>query len=376
MQVGIGLSSADDAETAGRLAAEEAVRQSGKPAFSLVFTTEGYDPEAVISGVKEVIGSSKFLGACMPGIIAENRLCEKGVGVCALAGHGIEATTHLMQSLSDSPYENGAELGRILAEKGGYSPGTLLLFPDGSLPNISGLLRGLHAALGRGFDYLGGGSGSNLLFRPTCQFTDEGIGSGAVAAAVIRGLSFRTGLGHGWQPMGEPVMVTRAGGRVVHELDGIPAFERYSSLLGGVPRESFPLWGMRYPLGLPACGGDFLIRDPLNVLDDGSILFVTEVPANTMAVLMSCTPESLFAAAARAAQQAIQQPPAAKLVLVCDCVSRYLLMGCGFERELEALARSVPAGIPVFGALTFGEISSISGPPLFYNKTTVVAAGW
>ncbi|MGB9792748.1 MAG: FIST signal transduction protein [Thermacetogeniaceae bacterium] len=376
MQVGVGLSSADDAETAGQLAAEQAVQHSGRPVFSIVFSTEGYDPEAVLSGVKKAVGDSKILGASMPGIIAGFRLFEKGVGVCAIAGRGIDAITHLMRSLSESPYKNGAELGRALAEKGGKSPGTLLLIPDGSVANISSLLRGLHGALGRGFDYLGGGSGSNLSPRPSYQYTEEGVASGAVAAALIRGVSFRTALGHGWQPGEEPVMVTRSEGRIVHELDGIPAFERYSALVKGVPREGFPRWAMRYPLGLPACGGDFLIRDPLDVLEDGSILFATEVPANTIAVVMSCDAESLAAAAERVAQQALQQNPAPKLVLVCDCVSRYLLLGSSFQRELEALARNTPGGVPVFGALTFGEISSISGPPLFYNKTLVVAAGW
>jgi hypothetical protein len=51
-------------------------------------------------------------------------------------------------------------------------------------------------------------------------------------------------------------------------------------------------------------------------------------------------------------------------------------MGKDFSREMEAVARNVKAEVPVIGMLSFGEISSISGTPLFYNKTIVAAAGW
>jgi hypothetical protein len=59
-----------------------------------------------------------------------------------------------------------------------------------------------------------------------------------------------------------------------------------------------------------------------------------------------------------------------------DCVSRYLLLGKDFPREMEAIAGSLKPEIPVLGMLSFGEISSVSGTPLFYNKTIVAAAGW
>lgn len=251
-----------------------------------------------------------------------------------------------------------------------------MLFPDGSNANISELLRGLYNAMGPDFQYIGGGSGDNLRFNSTYQFTEEGVGSDAVAAAVLRGINFKVDLDHGWIPAGEPFTITRAEGRRVYEIDGIPAFERYTALVRSCTRNGFPYYGMQYPLGLPAAGGKFIIRDPLKAEEDGSILFVTEIPENTIATIMEGDAESLIAAAGRVAEGALNTPVTPKVLILFDCVSRYLLLGKDFSREMEAISRRLKPEIPVLGMLSFGEISSVSGTPLFYNKTIVAAAGW
>lgn len=376
MQVGVGISSAGDPVTAGQLAAEQAVQQSGRPALSIVLNTENYNPEAVLSAVKRVTGDSRLIGACVPGIIVNLRLYESGVGVCTIGGDGIEAATHLQRDISEDSCRKGQELGEALLEKGGGAPGTVLIIPDGSAASIPSLMRGLYASMGPGFTYLGGGSGNNLRLHPTCQYTDEGIGSNAVAAALIRGMRFRVSIGHGWFPLEEPMMVTKARGRVVYELDSIPAVERYCALLGKCQKDDFPLWSMKHPLGLPGAGGDFIICDPVRALEDGSILFATEIPENSIGVIMGGETANLVTAAKRVMQKAMETPIAPRLVLAFDCVSRYFLMGSEFHRELEAMAKGMEADVPVIGMLSFGEISNITGPPLFYNKTIVAAAGW
>ncbi|OIQ09911.1 FIST N domain protein [Moorella thermoacetica] len=376
MRVGVGFSSANDPSAAGQVASEQAVRQSGSSVITLVLTTDNYDQERVLSAVKRVIGNSRLVGACVPGVIVNARLYKRGVGICTVSGEGVEAVTHLQRNISQHSYRKGEKAGEALLEKGGETPGTVLLFPDGFAANISGLLRGLYNVMGPSFEYIGGGSGDNLRFYRTYQFTEEGISSDAVAAAVIRGINFQMCLSHGWRPVGEPLMVTKAKGRKVYEIDGLPALERYSALVGAYDKNDFSCYSMKYPLGLPCAGGEFIIRDPLKAEEDGGILFVTEIPENTIATLMEGDTASLLAAAEEVSKKALNTPAAPKTFMVFDCVSRYLLMREDFSREMEAIARSIKAEIPVIGMLSFGEISSISGTPLFYNKTIVAAAGW
>lgn len=152
MQVGIGFSSAEDPSAAGQAASEQAVQQSGRPVITLVWTTDNYDQERVLSAVKKVIGNSRLVGACVPGVIVNLRLYEKGVGICTVSGEGVEAITHLQRNISKCSYGKGEKVGEALMEKGGESPGTVLLFPDGFAANISGLLRGLYNVMGPAFE--------------------------------------------------------------------------------------------------------------------------------------------------------------------------------------------------------------------------------
>lgn len=379
MQVGVGFSSTNNPRLDGRAASEIAVQQSGRPVLTLLLTTDNYDQEDVLTAVKEVVGESKLVGACVPGIIANLNLHERGVCVCAISGEGIEVVTHLEKGISHSSYKKGEKAGEALLEKAGESPGTVLVFPDGSAANISGLLRGFYNVMGPAFEYIGGGSGSNLSFEPTYQFTDEDISTDALAIAVIKGINFRMSLGHGWKPVGEPLAVTKAKGRRVYELDGVPALDRYSALIGLRDKndeEAFSYYSMKYPLGLPAAGGEFIVRDPLKAEGDKSILFVTEVPQNTIATIMHAEVDDLVGAAEEVAQKVLELPVAPKVLMIFDCVSRYLIMQGAFSRELKAIATKIKTPVPIIGALSFGEISSISGIPLFYNKTIVAAAGW
>lgn len=374
--VGIGFSSNECTASAVRSALEQAVVQAKNPKITLVLGTEGYNPQEILYWSREITGNSLLVGAWVPGVIFKSQVYTNGLLACAISGESINGVTHLEKCVSALPFKAGEKAGRALLEKGGDIPGTVIIFTDGSCANISDFLRGLYHAMGPDYDYIGGGSGSNLYSDRTFQFTDEGISSESVAIAVLRGLKFSVALDHGWKPAGEPLTITRAEGRRVYEIDGIPALERYTALVGDCARKGFAYYGMRYPLGLPAAGGKFIIRDPLKAIDeDGSILFVTEIPENTIAMLMEGDTESLVAAAGRAVQNALNIPAVPKVFLLFDCVSRYLLLGDSYSKEISEITGHIGASIPFAGMLSFGEISSVSGTPLFYNKTVVAAVG-
>jgi len=60
---------------------------------------------------------------------------------------------------------------------------------------------------------------------------------------------------HGWRPFGRPMLVTRAEGNTIFELDGRPALEAYLSERGAALKEDGRSWGekcMERPIGLPA----------------------------------------------------------------------------------------------------------------------------
>lgn len=374
-RVGTGFSDQQDPGVAVCQALEQALSRTGPPELTVVLVTEGYDPERVLSSALGILGPRPLVGAWVPGIILDFRVYRRGVGVLTIGGEGVQAVTHLEPQILDEAFAQGERLAQALAGQDSAPGGTILLFPDGCCPNVCELLRGMYDRLGPDYAYLGGGSGDNLRPDPAFQFTESGVARGAVAAALLLGPVFEVALDHGWDPAGEPVIVTRAEGRRVFELDGLPAFERYADLVRDCTRAAFAARGMRHPLGLPAAGGRFILRDPVRVEEDGSLVFVTEVPENSIATVMKADAESLIVAARGAVRRAVEAVVAPRLLLVFDCVSRQSLLGPDAEREMQAMAGVTPPRVPVFGMLTFGEISSLTGTPLFYCKTVVAAAG-
>ena len=377
MLTGIGFSDRKNPIQAGREAANRACAHCGQPSLTFLFIAGDYDPAAVLIGVQSVIDSSNLVGGSTHGIITRRGVHTSGIGVCCLAGPKIHALSYLKEYYQA---ENGGNSDKIkigpLLRRANGTPGTAFVFPNGFGDNISALLRELHDVIGPGYQYVGGGTGDNLGRSQSYQITDEGVATDGFALALVHGVDFKTDLAHGWLPLGELMQVTKAEGKRVYELDGMPAFSRYASSLGGMEPADFARISMRHPLGIPGGGGRFLIRDPLRVEADGSIVFVTEIPPNTVAVMMKpSVEEDLSHDARKTLFGTLSSVPEPKLMLIMDCVSRYYLLGDSFEQKIVYDLKLIDPAVSVLGALSFGEISSVSGAPLFYNKSITVAVG-
>ncbi|MCK4221809.1 MAG: FIST C-terminal domain-containing protein [Dehalococcoidia bacterium] len=372
MKAGIGISPLADSTRAGREAATEAVKASGQPALTLLFTTDSYEQEAVLRAVKETVGDSKLVGFCAGAVIARDGVFQQAVGVATLGGDELQVRTALQGGLDADPYGAGRQAGEALLA-GGIEKGLVISLPDSFPANIYEVTRGLYSTMGPDFAYIGGGAGDSLKFVKTYQMTEEGVGSKTLAAALVDGLQVKTGIGHGWTPEGDLMVITRAKGKRVYEIDARPAFDVYSERLGGIVRNRFFEFGMKHPFGFPDASRNYLIRDPLATNDDKSIDFVTEVPANAVATVMRGSTTQLIEVAASVAKKAAEGIAEPQLVLVFDCISRYVLMGQEFSKELAAIGESAGKELPLLGALTFGEIGSYVDVPLLHNKTVAVA---
>lgn len=370
LKVGVGFSLRESSRDAAREAAGSAVSRSGRPVLTFLFTTANYDQEKVLETVLQETGPSRLVGASGAGIITQEGIKRQGVQVLTLAGEGIVAQTALLEVPPGRAREAGRALAERLLEGFPLDEGAVFLFPDGLAGNLARLLRSIYDLLGPGFRYAGGGTGDNLSFLKTFQMTEQGVASGAVAAALVGGCSFAAGMAHGWVPFGPPLLITRARGKEVLEINEQPAFQVYARQLGGISPEDFSFYALRYPLGVPDATGRFIIRDPLKLGAGDAMEFVTEVPSGAVAYLMRYgTAGELLEASIKAVREARCQLNAPGFMLLFNCVSRALLMGEHAERELERV-REIAGDVPFAGMLTFGEIGSFdSGVPLFHNKT-------
>ena len=374
MRAGIAYSINKDSFNAGLEAATQAVESSGPPQLTILFTTDAYNQAEVVKAVRKLVGESRLVGFCGGGIITQDGVFPQGVGICTMAGKELNAVTTLQHGLSRNPRIAGEKAGEALLATG-LKKGTVIVLPDGFQSNLSEMLRGLYHAMGPEFTYVGGGAGDNLKFFKTYQFTEEGIDSDALAVALLDGVRIVSGLGHGWQPMGDPLVITKSKDKIVQEIDGVPAFQAYVKRLGHIEEGQFAQVGMKHPLGFPDISGHYLIRDPLTVKTGQSIHFVTEIPRNAVGNIMDCCMEDLIGTAADVARKVVDDIPPPQFALLFDCISRFLLMGANFNDEIRAIREVLGPDTPLLGALTFGEVGSYSDIPLLHNKTTVIAVG-
>lgn len=372
MKAGVGFSERTGAKNAVRDAFERAEAASGHPGLSFVFTTDAYEPAAVWQTLKEVAGDAPFVGFQCGGVLTGEGVLDRGIGVATISGD-LDVATALGTGLDVDPWSAGQSAGQSLVQRG-PDGGLAVVLPDSFPSGIYEVTRSLYGPMGPDFRYVGGGSGDSLKFLRTCQFTDASLEQNAVAVAVVGGCEVGTAIGHGWQPHGEPLVITKAQGKRVLEIDGRPAFQVYCEHLGvEIPRESFRRYAMVNPFGFADISGNYVIRGALTVNDDDSLDLVTEVPANAVVVLMRGEAADLVETAADVAARAVAGVSSPALALVFDCISRYILMGDEFVRESRALTSGVGVDVPFLGALSFGEIGSFKDVPLFHNKTVAVA---
>lgn len=344
----------------------------------ILFTTERYDHQLIVNEVIKHFRDVKLVGFCAGGVILSDRFSYEGIVAAGIYSRRVKAKTFLISEFAKDVHKAAnLAINKLLTNR--TSEGLLLILPDGFVSKITTFIRALYEQMGPEFGYIGGGSGDNLKFFKTFQFTEEGIRSQAVALALLKNISYFTAIGHGFLPIGPPLLITRASNKIVYEIDGEPAFRVYRALIEKifsvqVTAENFASVGLRYPLGIPYFEKDFILRDPLKVLEDESIEFVTEVPEGTIAYIMHTSEDYLLSAARRISTKIKEAVPYPKLVLVFDCISRSVILGERFKEELSLISEILGEKVPIIGALTFGEVGSFANVPLFHNKTIAIGA--
>jgi hypothetical protein len=259
---------------------------------------------------------------------------------------------------------------------------TCMIFLDGLSAGISNLLWDLHQELGDHCRFLGGGAGSLTLQQKPCLFSGADCSQDS-ALLVFLPLDSSYSVRHGWQPLDGPFIATRTSGNILHELNWQPAFEVYRESIRQqtsytVRPSHFFEDAQGFPFGMGRTGREDIVRDPLTLLEDGSLVCVGDVPENSVLQILCGSPDSLIEAGIEVVRDLspLERPAAGWLIF--DCVSRILYLKDDYTRELEGIqaeiSRQDPEGVPL-GVLTLGEIASAGRLCIeVLNKTLVVAA--
>lgn len=176
----------------------------------------------------------------------------------------------------------------------------------------------------------------------------------------------------GYVPGRQRGVVTRASGRVVHEIDHKPAARVYDEWLSGALAGALDAGRVvladttLHPVGraIDRVGNvpRYLLSHPHEVRRDGSLTFFTELAQGDEIVLMIGSAASLLErtdqVVARALGRSDVKPRGGVLVYCGGCVmaigDRAREVGTTYSRAID--------GSPFIGAATFGEVGCFTGP--------------
>jgi len=264
----------------------------------------------------------------------------------------------------------------------GQTAGISLVFGDGLHPGFEALVAKMRQRLPPHHAVVGGGAGDGGRLERTFVGLDGAVASAAATAVHIASASpWGVGVGHGAEPIGERMTVTKASGNVVHELDGRPALEVYREL---AERRGIALADdaavkqllIEYELGIHFFDDLARVRAGVATMPDGSVVCAGEVPEGASVSFVHGDPERYVAAAQAAAQSAKDALGQAEVagVLVISCVTRGIVIGERYGEEVAAVRR-VFGDAPVGGFLSYGEVARVRGKmDGYHNNSLVVVA--
>ncbi len=330
----------------------------------------GFTPQAVDPILAEL--SVPVFGGTFPEIIYGVEKLSTGTVVFGLRD---AAQVEVIPGLSDDAADFEALIDRVVPEH--RTVETMFVFVDGLGKRIGALIDSLFNVFGLECNYIGGGAGSLSFVQRPCLFTNAGLLQDCTVLALTD-VHSGVGVSHGWTELSGPYQVTRSAGPVIQSLDGMPAGEVYRGVVEPhsgktITTEGFFEIAKGFPFGISKLGAEKIVRDPISMGDDDSLVCVGDVPQGSFVHILHGNVEDLVAAARRALDLSripFEDGGTEDVTLLIDCISRVLVLGDDFSKELEAVHRP---SIPLIGALTLGEIANSGKDYLeFYNKTSVV----
>ena len=214
---------------------------------------------------------------------------------------------------------------------------------------------------------LGAISSDDFKYKKLSQFFQDQILQNS-AVGLLLGGSFHLALGckHGFKPLGKPRTITKVDGYIIRTIDDKPAVEIYKHFLGteaeGLKNVALNSYAAMYPLGFYLEEArQYLLRNIIDILEDGSIVCHEGIPQGAEVHLMISNKESCHNSAIEAAElvKASLADRQAKLVLIFESLARHKILGRSAFNEIQAIKNILGYTTPIIGMCSYGEMGPL-----------------
>lgn len=356
----------------------------------LLNSAPGHDLRALTTQVHKVCPEARVLASSCAGVVGREGPGESMHDIALLGIRGEGYTVSYIEGLSGATsFDKGAELAKGLLDTPLPVRMMYLLAAGIDVANDQ-MIAGIESVLGPEVVIFGATSSDQMQGVATFQAIDGVLHQHAAFAVGIWDptLEVETQATHGFLAVGDPLVVTKAVGNRIVELDGAPAWPTFLARLGLPPTateaDTIPIGALAEELSPELAaeyGNDHILRVVTHHSTDGEIIYATECPVGTRLWLTVRDEERIFRdmdrmLEAMVARRAGQHPV---VVFQADCLARGRRL---FNRMMkEELVHRIQQPLttdgvvpPWFGMYGFGEYAVLGGRNGYHNYTTALAA--
>lgn len=288
LRAGVGHSTNSSAERAAEEAAGRALACAGidRPAVTLVFFTVDYlsNYQNLIEALRRTVRTDRIVGCSGAGILTGDGEIEGGPGIAVLVldSDDIDTSPFLFHPLKEREEEAGAEIHETVGSRAGRES-LLVLLPDAYNGQPRRLLQGVEEHLPF-VPVVGAGSSESGMYGKTYQLCGDQMATNGLSGILLTGpFSSSIGITQGCQPVGGPMVITKAKKNLILELDNRPAFESFARVIRGPLLEdlrralAFVFAGLPVDTRKNSVGpGEYLVRNIVGVDPQQGVLAVAD----------------------------------------------------------------------------------------------------
>ena len=219
----------------------------------------------------------------------------------------------------------------------------------------------------------GGACNADPYYTTTYAFSsavDGGFSNHSIVFLLLGGDDFHACSTYicGWKSLKRRFRITRANRQLLYELDGEPAFNIYKRFLSVEKGDDFINSTTEFPLMMISDGVEIL-RNPLVVNDDNTIVMVTDIQEGTDIRIAYGDPQTILNSILRGGQKIADFRP--DVIQTFSCVARRVFWG---DESVSGETQLFQSVAPTSGFFSCSEFLRIGGTLRCFNMTLVFAA--
>ena len=337
----------------------------------IVFASTQYVVPDIQTIITRTLKPKRLVGSSTGGIILTNGVTNRGIALVGINSDDIHFGVSAITDVGNQDmHYTGFDLGRKAAQDlNSPQREVFITFSEGIEKNCLQFIRGVRESLGIGFPVLGAISSDDFKYQNLSQFFQNQILHHSIVGLLLGG-SFKLSVGctHGFTPLGKPRTITKVDGYIIRTIDHKPAIEIYKHFLGeeaeGLKNITLNSYAAMYPLGIYLEESrQYLLRNIIDILQDGSIVCHGGIPEGAEVHLMISNAESCRNSAIEAAEfvKASLGDKPAKLILIFESLARHKILGSSAFSEIQAIKNILGHTTPIIGMCSYGEVGPFEG---------------